>query len=307
MDEQGRGRRAATAARARVRHGLVERSDLLAEGLGSRAVTRAVHSGRLERMQAGTFRVAGAPGAWEQEVLAAVMAAGGDAVASHRSAARLWGIGDPDDETVEITVRRARSPVPRATVVHRSGDLADRWCTHRKAIPVTNPLRVLVDLGAVSPRWQVADALERALVARLVSLAAVEWARAAHARPGRSGTGVLGKVLDARALGSRPPDSLLEARMGSLLARHRLPTPVFQHEVRDGPRFVARVDFAYPDRLVAIEVDGLAAHASAEALQHDLARQNALVALGWRVLRFTWSDVVRRPASVADSIRSILS
>lgn len=306
MDDQAR-LRVAVAARARRQYGLVERSDLLAEGMESRAVTRALHSGRLEPMQAGAYRVAGTPGSWEQSVLAAVLAAGGDAVASHRSAARLWGLVDPDDDAVEISVRRARAPTPRSTIVHRSGDLADRWCTRRGAIPVTNPLRVLVDLGAVAPRWQVADALERALVVRLVSLAAVEWARAAHARPGRSGTGVLGKVLDARALGRRPPDSVLEARMGTLLQRHMLPMPVFQHEVRDGARVVARVDFAYPDRMLAIEVDGLSAHASADALQRDLARQNALVALGWKVLRYTWPDVVRRPASVAAAIRSVLS
>ncbi len=50
------------------------------------------------------------------------------------------------------------------------------------------------------------------------------------------------------------------------------------------------------------EVDGLHAHATAAQLQSDLRRQNRLVALGYRVLRFTWHDVVQRPTAVATSI-----
>lgn len=271
-----------------------------------RALARAVEDGRLERLQAGAYRFAGAPASWEQALLAAVLAVGGDAAASHRSAARLWGLVDADDDLIELSVRRARAPEPQRAIVHRSGDLADAWCTRRHGIPVTNPLRTLVDLGAVAPRWVVADALERALVTRLVSVAGVERARAALARPGRSGSGVLAKVLDARALGAAPPDSVLEARMATLLQTRGLPVPAFQHEVRHAGRLVARVDFAYPRLLVALEVDGLSAHASAAALQRDLTRQNELVALGWTVLRFTWHDVVRRPAAVASAIRAAL-
>lgn len=94
--------------------------------------------------------------------------------------------------------------------------------------------------------------------------------------------------------------------MARLLRAHRLPPAAFQHEVRHAGRFVARADFAYPDRRLAIEVDGFETHSTPRALQSDLARQNALVALGWTVLRFTWSDVVRRPEAVAAPIRRVL-
>lgn len=306
MDEEVRARRALLAARARTQHAVVDRATALASGLDASGLAREVAGGRLERLQAGAYRVAGAPGSWEQVVLAAVLAVGGDAVASHRSAARLWDLAD-GDSTVELSVRRGRGPEPRGAIVHRSSDLAGEWCTQRRGIPVTNPLRTLVDLGAVAPGRVVSDALERALVGRLVSVAAVERARAAHARPGRSGSGVLRRILDARALGDRPAESVLEARMAALLVRHGLPSVAFQHEVRAGGRFVARVDFAYPAQRVAIEVDGLSAHASAAALQHDLTRQNLLVSLGWTALRFTWPDVIRRPVSVASTIRDVLA
>ena len=252
----------------------------------------------------GVYRLAGSPATWEQQALAAVLAAGGGAAASHRTAARLWGLGD--DEVVEVTVSRGRHPRLAGVVVHQIADIGARALHPRRGVPTTDPARTLVDLGAVLPGWAVEDALDRALVRRLVTMASVEAALDHLADRGRNGAGVLREVLDRRALGADRPDGLLEPRMARLLRRHGLPPAVFQHEVHDGRRFVARVDFAYPDRRVAIEVDGWESHASPAALQADLARQNALVALGWTVARFTWLDVVRRPADVASTIRRIL-
>ena len=295
------GDEARLAALARRQHGVVSRSQVLAAGLSPSALDRAVVAGRLERVHQRAYRFAGAPRTWEQRLLAAVLGAGGEAVVSHRSAARLWGIG-PDTDVVELSVRRRRLPRTAGAVVHRSLDLEQRWSTLHRGIPVTNPLRTLVDLGAVAPGWVVRDALEGALVSGLATVGAVEQAREALGRRGRSGAGVLGRILDDRALGGRPPDSLLEARLSSVLRRAHVPEPVFQHEVRHRGRFVARVDFAYPDLLLAVEVDGLDAHGSATALQRDLTRQNALVGAGWTVLRFTWHDVVRRPETVVDAV-----
>jgi very-short-patch-repair endonuclease len=137
-------------------------------------------------------------------------------------------------------------------------------------------------------------ALDRAETARLVTTAAVEWELAAVARPGRRGTGALRQVLDRRALLDEPPDGVLEPRFARLCKLAGFPTPVFQHRVG---RF--EIDFAYPDLLLAIEVDGYGPHSSRRAFQHDRDRQNTLVGLGWTVLRFTWADVVKRPEHVA--------
>ena len=292
------------AALARAQHGLITLAQLLACGVSGDQVKRWLRAGRLERVHPGVYRLPGAPSTWEQRLLAAVMGAGPGAAASHRAAARLWGLGH--DDPVEVSVRRGRLPRPAGVVLHRSTDLDDGCVRVRRGIPVTDPLRTLVDLGAVLPAWAVEDAVDRALVARLVTVAGLETVLDDLGRPGRRGTGVLREVLDRRALGADRPDGLLEPRMARLLQRHDLPPAVFQHEVRDGRRFVARVDFAYPDRRVALEVDGWETHATPAALQDDLACQNALVALGWTVLRFTWADVVSRPGRVAVTIQSVL-
>lgn len=174
-------------------------------------------------------------------------------------------------------------------------------------LPVTNPLRTIIDLGAVLPADLVEDALDRGLVRRLFSVAAIEWMRNEVSRPGRGGSGVLGRILDERALGKEPPDGLLEPRMARLLRSAGLPPAVYHYNVRtpDG-RFLAEVDFAYSELRLAIEVDGWEGHGTPRAMGKDFVRQNGLVPYRWHVLRFTWYQVVRTPTAVAAQIAEAL-
>ncbi len=126
------------------------------------------------------------------------------------------------------------------------------------------------------------------------------------ARRGRNGTGVVQRVFDERLLRGADEDSALELRLLRIVRRFGLPPITFQHEVWHEGRFVARLDAAYPERRVAIEVDGFASHSSPEAFQRDRERQNVLSVLGWTVLRFTHHHLVRRHAHVADTISSVL-
>jgi len=288
---------AKVSTRAAAQHGLITYKQAPACGLGEDTLRRWARTGRAERVRPGVYRLGGAPDTWEQRLLALALSTGG--VASHRAAGALWGLGDWRD--LEVTVigearRRGKGEV------HRSGDLERRHVTKRHGIDVTSPMRTLVDLGAVVEEHEVADALERALIGRVCSVVAVERALDDVARKGRDGAGVIRAVLDERALGQARPDGLLEARMARLMREHGLPEARFQYRVG---RFT--VDFAYPERLVAIEVDGHEVHGTPSALQRDLARQNALVTKGWTVLRFTWLDVVRRPEQVAATISLALA
>ena len=61
-------------------------------------------------------------------------------------------------------------------------------------------------------------------------------------------------------------------------------------------------DLAFPDLRLAIEIDGWAWHHNPERFQEDRRRQNALVAAGWTVLRFTWADLVERPEQVLATV-----
>lgn len=66
------------------------------------------------------------------------------------------------------------------------------------------------------------------------------------------------------------------------------------------------VDFAYPDKKLAIEADGYRWHSGRRRWQHDISRGNELIRLGWRVIHVTADDVKHRPDIVAQMIRSAL-
>ncbi len=278
----------------------------LGTGYTLRQVQQRRETGRWIQVHAGVYRVAGAPEWWEQRVLAACLAAGAGAVASHRSAARLWGLDESGRPTVELSVTSVRFHRLNGATVHRSSDLHRSIATKKGGIPVTTPARTLVDLGAVLSARAVERCLEVALGRRLVTLDGLRTTLDSVARRGRRGAGALRTLLDERSGAAELTESVLEARMMRLCRTQGLPEPACQHEVRDGTRFVGRIDFAYPTDHVAIEVDGYESHASLDAFRHDRARQNELVGLGWTVLRFTWDDVVHHPAPVARAVNSVL-
>lgn len=290
---------AAVAAMAKKEYGLFA-SDALA-GVPRGVIRHAVESGRWERLHSGLYAIAGSPDSDEKLLLAGCKATNG--IASHRSALWLWGLTGKRLEVVEVSVPRSSSPRPLGVVVHRSRDLGLAVPYTRRGIPVTTPLRTLVDAGAVLPKLLVAQALDAAVAQKLVTASAVEAELRRLARPGRRGAGVLRTVLEERDCIGRSP-SVLEARAGRLFARSRvLPPPV--PELIAGPNGEFRLDFPWPDALLDIEVDGWEWHSSYAATLLDKRRNNSLTSQGWAFLRYGWQDIVRRPRAVLHEVEAV--
>jgi very-short-patch-repair endonuclease len=242
----------------------------------------------------------------EQAVLAAVLSLGPGAVASHRSAAYLWGAELRGTDPVDVIAERSRGSAREGVMVHRPLDGRHVRGVQRQGITVTTPVRTLLELGAVCGVDEVGRVYEQFVISGAVTPAHARSALARHARRGRAGSGTLRIVLDRWTLGDRPPDSVLETAMARLLVQHGLPAPRFQYDV-NGPGFRYRLDFAYPEPRVAIEVDGWRYHASRAAFEADRQRDALLLSAGWAVLRFTWLQVSRRSAWVAERIAAILA
>ena len=68
-----------------------------------------------------------------------------------------------------------------------------------------------------------------------------------------------------------------------------------------------RIDIAFVEARLAIEIDGFAYHSNRARFQADRTKHNALVDQGWLVLRFTWSDLTERPTDFLDSVRRHLT
>ena len=160
-------------------------------------------------------------------------------------------------------------------------------------IRVTSPARTLIDVAPCVGVDVLEEALDDALRRELVSLRFLR--RRAEQLGARK---VLKDLVGARD--GRVPESSLETRLLRALRAAGLPKPAVQHRIG---RY--RVDFAYVDARLAIECDGYRYHSGRRAFDDDRARQNALTATGWRVLRVTWPQLRDGPEDVLAAIRSL--
>ena len=278
--------------------------------LTQRGISRRVGAGLWRRILPGIYAIGAERLTSEQRVTAAALWVRGGATArdlscvSHTTAGWLVGFGTPA-EPVHVSSSRALRPPASWVVVHKV-DLEPREVTSVERIPTTTPRRTLLDLGAVLTRDEVESALEAALRNGTVSLERLEHYLAIRANNGRRGAGVLRRLLAERAKDYIPSESELELRLFRVLRKARLPLPVKQEVVIDQGRFIARVDFAYPDRGLVIEVHGWKYHGQRDRWNHDLRRGNRLTLAGARTLEFTWRDVTQHPGEVAASVREAL-
>ena len=189
---------------ARLHRGLLRFED---SGLTCRQWNLAVARGDVERQHGDVVRMFGAPTTAEARIQAAVLAAGSDALASHRSSALLWGVERPADDPIDIIlparVRRARLS---DVVVHRPRDMRQLRPVWRQGIRTTDPLRTLVDLGAVDPNG-VGSALAHFVIDGYVTARAVRAALVRHSQHGRHGVVALREALDRWSINEKPVDS----------------------------------------------------------------------------------------------------
>src|SRR5688572_18937929 len=114
------------------------------------------------------------------------------------------------------------------------------------------------------------------------------------------------RAREAAARADGLAESPQETRLRLVLLASALPPPVAQHTVRDvDGRFVARVDFAWPEQRLAVEYQG-AWHGQLQNVVRDRTRLNRLTAAGWRVVFVTAADM-RRPAQLLTRIAAALA
>jgi very-short-patch-repair endonuclease len=96
----------------------------------------------------------------------------------------------------------------------------------------------------------------------------------------------------------------METRLRWLLLEAGLPRPEVQADVQDADQqFVGRADLFYSVARLVIEYDGTNHR---DRLVEDNRRQNALIKAGFRILRYTSSDVHRRPEAIVTQVRRAL-
>lgn len=286
---------AAMAIVAARQHSLITSDQVMSLGGSPTIIRRRLGSGRWIRVEHGIYRIAGSAFTWHTRILATCLASGG--VASHRTAAALWGLSDSPRGGPEITIARNRSYRRQDVRVHESSDLVLANVRSIEGIPTTGVGRTLIDLGAVVPDAWLEEALFDAINRKLLRWPDLWEAFSLHARRGRNGIGAIRRVLELN-YGLAVPQSKLEVIMLRLIDDAGLPLPDRQVTIADEGGPFACVDFAYVARRVALEVDGRSVHARREALVRDHAKRNRISVAGWTLLVFTSEALLRSPRVV---------
>jgi len=167
-------------------------------------------------------------------------------------------------------------------------------------LPATSRTRTIADLGRRLPLVEAVPIVDMALHRRMVAFEQLSQWIAVH--PGYHGVRRLRKALD---LADAAAESPMETRLRMLLMSNGLPRPSVQVSLYDETgAFIARPDLYYSGSRLAIEYDG-ATHRT--TLAADNRRQNRVLEAGYRLLRFTASDILRTPASVVGIVDRALN
>ena len=238
--------------RATRHHGVTTQDELR---LTQRQTDICCANGTLVRRFQGVYVDPAHPRSPLQDLAAAAAAGGHCCAAWARSSAAPWHLIDEHPATPELVVPYGRYRLIPGATVHRSRVLEPSMVTTRDHIRVIKPLVTVLDLGVVVTQVEVADAIIRGRQRKLFAIADVTATIRHFGRPGRTGVVVARRALDMITIGERPADSVLEFRFHIGPARHGLPPYNYQHQVRiGGKRYF--IDFAYPEVMLAIEVDG---------------------------------------------------
>ncbi|HET9077662.1 MAG TPA: type IV toxin-antitoxin system AbiEi family antitoxin domain-containing protein [Acidimicrobiales bacterium] len=281
--------------------GLITTRQALSIGLSRRQIAWRVREGVWVRYHPGVFGVAGVGPSARTDLLAACLAAGPPAAASHLSAAWILGLTRRPPSRPCITVPYDMRPRLERVEVHRSRDLDPDRVLYRRGVPYTDALRCICDLAAGMERDALDPIVDRAVATGMVTIGGLLAEIQRLSRRGRQGPRTLARVLEVRALAGGPPPSVLEAEAMRLF--HRFGITIQGREVHMGSEGRYRIDFLIRPGLVA-EVDGFAHHWSPEHKAYDDARRNALLMDGVLVLVYNWRDVFFDGARVVRDIRA---
>jgi len=277
---------------ARRQLGLVSTRQLNELGFAKKARARAVASGRLIRFRRGVYQLPGRQPTWETAVMAAVLAAGPRAVASHLTAARLWNL-EPDRSPKSAGAIHITAPglLRIRGVVAHVREIPPAHRSRAGSVPVTSVARTLVDLAEHFDAERLGRCTDEALRRRIVALNDLRQVYEATRGPGRRRLAAVKEVLAARVPGFDPGANDWERRMDDLWDSLGLPQSVRQYEIRCGSRSY-RVDRAIVDLRLAVEWVGTEYHGQVGRFRRDRKRISDLALAGWDVIEVAtdWSE-----------------
>ncbi|MGH2896327.1 MAG: type IV toxin-antitoxin system AbiEi family antitoxin domain-containing protein [Solirubrobacteraceae bacterium] len=287
--------------------GVVARAQLGELGLSRGQIERLTRNGWLQPLYRGVFAVGHRHLTDWAHLLAALLSFDSHAFLSHRTAAAVWGLRAVNVHNIEVTVPGTGGRVREGLTVHRTrtephpDDIRTRGELRVSSVP-----RMLVELAPHETPAELARLITMAVQKSLLPLhraearERLEAALARHER--RPGMGKLTAVLAAYRR-TESSKSGLERAFDNLLAQHS--------EIPDPQRNIHidhwEIDRFWPERNLAVELDGRPYHIAAGEMERDRIKDAALLRRGITPLRFTDFRVEHDVRGILGDLRHFLA
>jgi very-short-patch-repair endonuclease len=266
---------------ARRQHGVIARWQLMELGASRAWIEHRIAKGRLHPVHRGVYAVGRPELTQEGHWMAAVLRCGPDAYLSHLSAAAHWQIRRPPRGPIDISLIAAVFRQPPGIRVHRRPSLVATDLTTHEGIPITTPIRTLIDLATRLSARELEAAVNESDKLDLVDPESLR--SALDERSGQPGVAKLRKLLDRHTF--RLTDSELERRFLRIVRRAGLPLPETQ------VKLAGRVDFHWPKLGLVVETDGWRYHRTPAQQAKDNRRMQAHAAAGRSAVRISHYEI----------------
>jgi very-short-patch-repair endonuclease len=283
----------------RTQAGVITRTQLADCGASEGVIRGLVKRGDVVSVLPGVYAARPVADTFIRRAWAAALWSGG--IVSHASAAQLWELPARLSTAIHVIVERPVHRKATGVRLHRPSS-AGPLTTNFDGLHVTTRTTTIIDLLRSEPHRDARDLFDRSLQQGWLDVAAAH--QAALDGRGLAGNAQLRMLLCGIEPGAQAESERLLHR---LLKRAAITGWVPQYRVRIASGF-AYIDVAFPERMLAVEVEGRLFHDErSDRFESDRRRSNELTALGWRVLRVTWQMLSRDPAEVAAKIRLTLA
>jgi hypothetical protein len=279
----------AVARKAGRQHGRISHMQLLAAGVDRDRVKRWRADGRLRPVYRQVYAVGHEASFPLADLMAAVLACGEGARASHLSVLHARGVIKRAPPKPEVSVTSPGGRRQRGIAVHRRMSFPPGDTITFERIAMTTVARALLDVAPSLEPSALCRACHEAWVRCHVTPAQIEACIARN--PKKPGAAKL-----RRAYGADATLSEMEAGFLQLLDRHGLPRPRTNIDLAGD-----RVDCHWPSHGLTIELHSYRFHATRWGYENDNARRRRS-----RHLPFTWGDVFERGDRTAAELRALL-
>jgi hypothetical protein len=276
--------------------GLATTAELLSV-ISRKRLAGLVKAGRLIRVFHGVYACS------EPDVVGKLAAldllVGQPVVACMGTAAAIYGFDTENTSGIHVLDPGIRLRPSVGLMVHQRIGAPLRRVDGRLA---TSPAWTAIEIARMLRRPRALATLDAAL--QVGACTAAELRATTAQQKGRRG---IVRVRELMSYIDRRPESPMESEARLVFIDGGLPTPELRYNIVDRYGKLWRVDFAWPEALVAAEYDSVEWHIGRDALLHDRLKTARLQECGWTAIPMTVDDIRRDPLGLVARINAQLS